>query len=120
MATSKIPKETAERLVWSADANAYNTYALALAAMETAYNTLSDAQKRNSYIIYNGTTKASLDMTTAKVFIRMTSDSAGLMLVVFDLKNHERVYDKLTPSGNTITDQSANAQSQSLALYTIF
>ena len=120
MANSIIKKESAERLVLSISANTYSTYALALAAMETAYNTLTDAQKRNSYItVGSSANRYNLDTYTLKFYLYVGAGSDGLVSEYLDLKNHKFIKYKLTPSAFTNTDASANAQASALTLYTI-
>lgn len=119
MVTSKIQKEVAERLVFYAAKNTYNTYALALAAMETAYNTLTDAQKRNSYIVFgNFNSIAQIDSASGKLYVNKGTDIDGMTMIYFDLKNHQRTTVKLTTSNFTTTDISSNPQNVDISLYT--
>lgn len=119
MAESTIKKEPVEREVLSISANAYSTYALALAAMETAFDTLTNTQKRNSYIVYSSNyQKLNIYSHEYKTFIMVTPATNGLALRSIELKNHQFILYKLTADNYTTTDQSANAQAENMTLYT--
>ena len=116
MATSKIVQTALEKRVFYAAKNAYSSFALALAAMETAYDNLTDLEKRNAYIVFNDHVIIPCVETTNKVFMYSWFSSDNLYKsYVLGLSEH--VFFTFTMNPNiSKQDLSNSSQSSSLSL----
>lgn len=125
MGTSKISKQGAvQRTVLDIPANTYNTYALALAAMYTAWQGLSEAERFNSFIIKGSNLiifRADLMKDSFALYTRAVADSSTSAVIIqgLGLKNAKYTEEALKPSGYSTTDKSTLAQADRLTLYTI-
>ena len=108
--------EVSPKLVLSIPANTYNTYALALAALETAFDALSDDMKLKTCIMV-GNEKYDY-VGNAKVFNWSMSDATKVFYYTMNLTSH---WLKGTEISSSISrsDLSNNAQTVKLDLYII-
>ena len=103
-------------VVLSIPANTYNTYALALTALETAYNALSNENKmrakitRGDDIIYNN------QKIDDKYFAYSFNSADTVYFQTFDLKNKKFTVSTATSQGWAFNDYSSIAQSAKLEL----
>lgn len=108
------------RVVKNIPANSYNTYALALAELETYFNTLTNLEKATSYITRADNVKANINVINDKTFSCVNINTGNLINTqLLDLTNHEFIYSQTTTSGTTFGSLTSSTQSQSLTLYTI-
>lgn len=106
------------RLVKTIPANTFSTYALALADLETAYDSLSENEKRKSVIFRNQSYMFKINAISEKIFNYTLTTDTLFMNQTFNLLGHKWfVYN--TNSSPTISDNSESAQSQQLDLYII-
>lgn len=107
------------RVVKNIPANTYNTYALALAELETYYDSLTSLEKATAYIM-RGNVKANINVTNDKTFSYVNINTGNLINTqLLDLTNHEFNYAQTTTSGTTFGSLTSSTQSQQLTLYTI-
>lgn len=125
MGTSKIKKLGAvQRKVLDIPANTYNTYALALEAMYTAWEGLSGPERYNSFIVVGSSAiRFNPDLMTegSALYNRISCDNAtsAISVNLIHLKSHTYSRGVLSTTGYTTADYSSNAQANSLKLYTI-
>ena len=100
------------------NANTYNTIALALAQLNNAFNTLTDAQKERSYIVVNGLQIFNRAYETGGfTFLAATLSNVNLRTIYLnDNGSQYYIWASMSTTGTSISDHSSDSQSVSLEL----
>ena len=109
-------------LVLSIPANTYNTWALALNALETAFNSLSDENKlktiiKRGNIIYHLSTIATTQIHFVSTYGILNAGNVAVQDI--DIKEHKFCVITIASGGNTNNDYSSSAQDAQIDLYVI-
>ena len=102
-------------VVLSIPANTYNTYALALSAIETAYDGLTDSEKLRCKIRRNNASTLNIENTDYKSFSECSTNGSGFIIQSMELSTHKFYYMSYTTTAG-YADYSNQAQSQKLEL----
>jgi hypothetical protein len=100
------------------NANTYNTIGLALAQINNAFNTLTDAQKERSYIVIDNLQIFNKAYETGVyTFVGVNLSSVNMRSIhLNDNGNQYYIWASLTSSGNTIVNHTTDSQSVSIEL----
>jgi hypothetical protein len=100
-------------------ADTYNTYALALAAIKTEFDKLSDEEKMRSRLVRGHLIVANIFSLTGRFSLCILNNTTQSVLT-YELDSSKYYSSAFGTSGNmTITDNSSSAQSQRLELVLI-
>ena len=105
-------------LVLSIPANTYNTWALALSALETAYDALPSEMKLKAQIIRNDVIIYKCTHISEKCFNYTNMSTTTFANQTFNLDTHQFLSAKIT-TNITLTDISSGQQDQKLEMYII-
>jgi len=123
MATGTIHKDASERLILKIPSNTYPTFGDAIAALEQAYDTLTSAEKRRSFIMLgHDIYRIFSDNNNRKAFFRPWYDDSPIELIMsfMSLTSHVLLKFIVSTSGLTMENQHTNTQDYSLSLYVYY